>query len=172
MKHLLGALIILFSISSCVTRSKCAGKFPCPKITDTFISEKVKTVEITVHDTIIKGETAIEVITPTDIKEAPVGKWIKGKKTKSGQQISYMKDSSGALTIDCTGKDIIIQKLRERISAFESSNKKTVKGPDKEGLPNEFWYAFWFCGGVLLTVFFYWAFLSMAKLRDRNAYRL
>lgn len=172
MKHLLGALIILFSISSCVTRSKCAGKFPCPKITDTFIHEKEKIVERLVHDTIIVGGKVIQVITQEDIKAAPVGKWIKGKQNQTGQAVNYMKDSSGSINVECSSKDIIIQKLRERISSFENTTKKTVKGPDKVGLPNEFWYAFWFCGGVLLTVFFYWAFLSMAKLRDRNAYRL
>lgn len=118
----------VFCLASCVTRSKCADKFPC-KIGDTttFIKEVEKIKIVKEKDTVIETQKVIEYITIKEIQALPKGKRFVKQSNDGNTEIGITKDSLGNLTIDCGKKDIIIKKLTEQVQTLEKEKNSTIK---------------------------------------------
>jgi hypothetical protein len=127
MKLQKGLFICLVLLQACVTRQKCAGKFPCPKITDTLIERNETVIERTKTDTLIKGETVYVQINCDSSKKLPKNTWVPvNPKAESNNAIRIKTDGQGNIDIECTGKDLLIQRLRESISTLQHRQEKTV----------------------------------------------
>lgn len=118
----------IFCLTSCVTSSKCADKFPCKTGDTTTLIKEVEKIKIVKEkDTVIETQKVIEYITIKEIEALPKGKRFVKQSNDGNTEIGITKDSLGNLTIDCGKKDIIIKKLTEQVQTLEKEKNSTIK---------------------------------------------
>lgn len=136
---LLGGILFVLALSmftGCITKKKCAAKFP-PEIS--VVTEHSK--ETIIKDSLIPGAEVHHIFRKDSLIYIPQYKWFTIPDTSGRTQLRYMVDAVGNLIAECETKDQIIKNKDQIISEKESRVRTVVN--EVSYIP---WYFHWLLG--------------------------